>query len=72
MRTRNKRQRKAAACFLSGNVSKRRLAGILDAAIESDYGIPVDYYREVLQFEIGSMIEDVGVARLSHCWKLPK
>ena len=45
---------------------------LLDAAIESDYGIPVDYYREVLQFEIGSMIEDVGVARLSHCWKLPK
>ncbi len=39
---------------------------ILDLAIESDDGIPVDYYRDVMHFEIKSTISDVGVLRIPH------
>lgn len=41
----------------------------LDAAIECDEGIPVDYYREVCVFETYSHIGDVGIARLVHEWR---
>ena len=42
----------------------------LDVAIECDMGIPVDYYRNVCQFEVFSAKEDVGVMRLKHSWNL--
>lgn len=42
----------------------------LDLTIESDDGIPVDYYREVKKFEIQSPISDVGVFRVPHEWNL--
>lgn len=41
---------------------------LLDVAIESEMGIPVDYYREALSFEMFSVYSDVGVARLNHEW----
>lgn len=43
---------------------------LLDIAIESDLGIPVDYYREACKFEIFSVINDVGVVRLTHVWDI--
>lgn len=43
---------------------------LLDIAIESDEGIPVDYFREIYAFEMHSLIGDVGVARMNHSWNL--
>ena len=40
----------------------------LDLAIESEIGIPVDYYREALRFQVYSNIDDVGVIRINHIW----
>lgn len=42
----------------------------LDLTIESDDGIPVDYYREVKKFEVQSPISDVGIFRVPHEWNL--
>lgn len=44
----------------------------LDVAIESGEGIPIDYYREAYQFEMHSLIGDVGVARMKHKWEVKK
>ena len=43
---------------------------LLDVAIESGEGIPVDYFREVWEFEMHSLIGDVGVARMKHEWEV--
>lgn len=43
---------------------------ILDIAIESEIGIPVDYYKEAARFEVYSNLDDVGVVRLVHEWNL--
>lgn len=43
---------------------------LLDFAIESGDGIPVDYYREACTLEMMSPVGDVGVARISHSWTL--
>ena len=40
----------------------------IDIAIESESGIPVDYYKEALKFDVYSEIEDVGVCRINHKW----
>lgn len=45
-------------------------AYLLDIAIESGMGIPIDYYKEACRFEIYSDINDVGVCRLYHKWNL--
>lgn len=42
----------------------------LDLAIESDMGIPVDYYREAVTIEFYSKVSDVGLIRVDHDWKL--
>ena len=44
----------------------------LDIAIESEVGIPVDYYRQAAKMEFYSQIGDVGIARIDHKWKLPE
>ena len=41
---------------------------LLDVAIESEIGIPVDYYREASTFDIYSVTGDVGVSRINHSW----
>lgn len=41
----------------------------IDLAIEMDEGIPVDYYREALHFEVFSKEGDIGVARLENEWR---
>ena len=41
-----------------------------DIAIEEPGGIPVDYYKKALGFEIVSKIKDVGVVRLAHRWHI--
>lgn len=48
------------------------LAGqyLIDIAIESGEGIPVDYYREALKIDMISSKGDVGIARIDHCWKI--
>lgn len=43
---------------------------LLDIAIESQVGIPVDYFREAYTFEMYSQIGDVGIVRLNHQWKI--
>ncbi len=47
-------------------------AYILDLTIESDDGIPVDYYRDVARFEVQSPVSDVGVFRVPHEWNLDR
>lgn len=48
------------------------LAGeyILDFAIESGDGIPVDYYRGAFEIQMISNQGDAGIARIDHKWKL--
>ncbi len=42
----------------------------LDFAIESGYGIPVDYFTKAYTITTYSEYDDVGVCRLKHEWKL--
>ena len=42
----------------------------IDVAIESGDGIPVDYYKEAVRFEVVSGIADIGISRLQHSWKI--
>lgn len=42
----------------------------LDLAIESGYGEPVDYFTKAYHIRVFSNIEDVGVTRLEHNWRL--
>lgn len=42
----------------------------LDLAIESDMGIPVDYFREAETLEIYSKVSDAGVVKIEHEWIL--
>lgn len=42
----------------------------LDLAIESDIGVPVDYYREAQTMEIYSKTGDVGLVKIEHEWKM--
>lgn len=41
---------------------------LIDIAIESGDGIPVDYYREACRIEMLSPIGDVGITRIGHTW----
>lgn len=41
----------------------------LDFAIESEIGIPVDYFREAVSIEFYSTKDDVGLVRVEHDWK---
>lgn len=43
---------------------------LIDIAIESGDGIPVDYYREACRIEMISSIGDVGIARIGHAWSI--
>ena len=42
---------------------------IVDIAIESEIGVPVDYFKEATSFEVYSNIDDVGVVRIAHEWE---
>lgn len=42
----------------------------MDFAIESELGIPVDYYREAMTIEMYSVKNDVGLIRVEHDWKI--
>lgn len=48
------------------------LAGeyLIDFAIETGDGIPVDYYREAYRIEMITPQGDVGIARVKHEWKI--
>lgn len=50
------------------NVSLLPGVYLLDVAIESEVGIPVDYFREAYTFEMYSAVGDVGMVRLEHKW----
>ncbi|MGB8452461.1 MAG: ABC transporter ATP-binding protein [Anaerocolumna sp.] len=39
-----------------------------DIAIESENGIPVDYYKEAYKIQMYSSINDVGAIRIQHDW----
>lgn len=43
---------------------------MFDFAIESDDGIPVDYFREAYRIEMISSAGDVGISRIAHSWKI--
>jgi len=42
----------------------------LDVAIERPGGLPVDYWRDTLRFDVFSKLGDVGVSRIPHEWLL--
>lgn len=42
----------------------------VDLAIESRIGLPIDYYTKAFKLEMYSDVEDVGVCRLRHKWKI--
>ena len=42
----------------------------VDITIEYGEGIPVDYYKQALKFEVVSNITDVGVTRIPRKWEL--
>ena len=50
------------------------LAGeyLIDFAIETGEGIPVDYYREACKIQMLASYGDVGVVRIPHKWQLDK
>ena len=41
-----------------------------DVTIETWPGLPVDYYKKAIEFEVVSPLEDVGISRIEHEWKL--
>ena len=43
---------------------------LIDFAIETGDGIPVDYYREAYTIEMISAAGDVGIARITHNWSI--
>lgn len=43
---------------------------LLDVAIQANKYIAVDYYREAYRFEVFSDINDIGIARIEHEWKI--
>lgn len=40
----------------------------LDVAIENEFGVPIDYYRNAVKFCMHSVHNDVGVFRIEHEW----
>ena len=56
----------------SGSEQTARLPGEYwcDVTIEYGEGIPVDYYRQAIKFEVVSNVTDAGVVRLDHEWEL--
>ena len=42
----------------------------LDVAIEQGMGIPVDYWKDVLRFDVYNEKGEVGIARMDHSWKI--
>ncbi len=56
--------------ILLKNVSLLPGEYLVDIAIESENGIPVDYYREACSFEMVSPVSDVGISRIEHQWNL--
>ena len=40
----------------------------LDVTIESGAGIPVDYYKRAVEFDVASTRNDVGISRIQHEW----
>lgn len=42
----------------------------IDITIEYGDGIPVDYYRHAIEFNVVSHLTDVGVVRFNHEWEL--
>ena len=58
------------AKILLKNVSLLPGKYLVDIAIESENGIPVDYYREACSFEMVSPVSDVGICRVEHQWDL--
>ena len=42
----------------------------VDITIEYGEGVPVDYYKQALKFEVVSNLTDVGVTRIPHRWEL--
>lgn len=43
---------------------------LLDIAIESGMGTPVDYFRHAVKFDVYSKIGDIGVIRIEHAWSV--
>ncbi len=43
---------------------------VLDVSIEYEQGIPVDFYKNALKFDVFSKLGDIGVSRLAHRWDI--
>ena len=42
----------------------------IDVAIEAEGGMPVDYYKKVIRFEVISNVGDIGISRIPHKWRI--
>lgn len=63
-------EKDGVVCLALENVDLMPGQYMLDFAIESGMGLPVDYYREAKKVEFFTTKEDVGLARINHTWEL--
>lgn len=63
-------ERDGSVSFQISSMSLLPGSYLVDVAIESDMGTPVDFYKEACSFEVFSTAEDVGITRLRHEWKI--
>jgi len=55
------------------NLDRVNLLGgeyLVDIAIETEDGTPIDYYKKAAKFEMYSVLGDVGICRIDHVWKV--
>lgn len=58
--------------FISENISLLTGNYRLDMAMHDEFGMPYDYWKDCLEFQVFSTISDSGVSRIEHEWKLHK
>lgn len=63
-------EKDGVVCFMIRPMALLPGSYLLDVSIESDMGIPVDFYREACRFELFSAADDVGIVRLNHEWHI--
>lgn len=63
-------EKDGVVCLALENVNLMPGQYLLDFAIESGMGLPVDYYREAKKVEFFTTKEDVGLTRINHKWEL--
>ncbi|OPZ82951.1 MAG: hypothetical protein BWY74_04544 [Firmicutes bacterium ADurb.Bin419] len=63
-------EKNGCATVVLKNVSLLPGEYIIDIAIESGDGIPIDYFKEAYRIEMISSVGDVGITRIEHEWQI--